>query len=148
MPSTATILVVDDSGTVRCLLDRMLAQAGYSVLLASDGAPALEKAQSTKPDLVILDIQMPLMDGYAVCQQMRAMGSPWDRTPIIFLTSLESNALDLLGRAMGDYVRKPVDETRLLASVERLLAAHSRQEQHAISVKAPQPGESHHCEIL
>ena len=137
MPPIANILVVDDSGTVRCILDRMLVQAGYNVILADDGLTALEMAQSTKPDLVILDIQMPLMDGYAVCQQMKAMGPPWDRTPIIFLTSVESNALDLLGHAMGDYVRKPVDPSRLLTSVERLLAAHDRREQLTTSVRTP-----------
>jgi CheY-like chemotaxis protein len=148
MPSAAKILVVDDSGTVRCVLDRMLTLAGYSVVLAGDGVTALEKARRTNPDLVILDIQMPLMDGYAVCQRMKAIGPPWDRTPIIFLTSVESNALDLLGHAMGDYVRKPVDPTRLLSSVERLLADHDRQEQLTAALKTRHEEGSHRRDLI
>jgi DNA-binding response OmpR family regulator len=95
----------------------MLSRAGYEVHVAEDGRDALSKARNVRPNVVILDIQMPEMDGYAVCQELKKMGGPWDRIPIIFLTSVESNALNLLGHAMGAYLRKPVRVDELLDSV-------------------------------
>jgi DNA-binding response OmpR family regulator len=111
------VLIVDDSSTVRVQLRRTLMRAGYEVVLAANGRAGLAEAQQQPPDLVILDIQMPDIDGYTVCQELKRMGSPLNTTPIIFLTSLESHALSLLGSEMGAYLKKPVRPDDLLAAV-------------------------------
>jgi DNA-binding response OmpR family regulator len=114
-----SILVVDDSRTFRVQLCRTLTRAGYDVLLAADGAEALSKLRERAPALLILDIQMPDMDGYEVCQELKRMGGEWSRLPIVFLTTLDSRALDLLGNEMGAYLRKPVGDAELLDTVKR-----------------------------
>jgi DNA-binding response OmpR family regulator len=121
MPSQ--VLIVDDCRTVRTQLRGMLGGAGYEVDEASDGRAAIVKAREAPPDVIVLDIQMPEMDGYGVCQELKNMGSPWDRIPILFLTSLDSNALNLLGSAMGTYLRKPVGVDELLDSVASLVSS-------------------------
>ena len=115
------ILVVDDSRTLRVQLCRTLSRAGYDVVLAADGPEALSKARESQPTLLILDIQMPDMDGYEVCQELKRMGAPWNELPIIFLTSIDSRALDLLGSEMGAYLRKPVGPDELLDTVARFI---------------------------
>ena len=117
------LLVVDDSRTIRLQLQRVLTEAGYEVILASDGDEGLRRVTDDQPDLMILDIQMPGIDGYALCQSLNQMGKPWDELPIVFVTSLESHALDLLGGQMGGYLRKPVCRHALLATVSRTLGA-------------------------
>lgn len=119
--SQSTILVADDSRTVRTFVTRTLAQAGYSVCTAADGQEAVNLALQSCPKLLVLDIEMPLMDGYTVCQKLHGMGEPWATLPVIFLTSVRSHALDLLGTEMGDYLPKPVCEQQLLDSVTRLV---------------------------
>jgi DNA-binding response OmpR family regulator len=111
------ILIIDDSSTVRVQLRRTLIRAGYGVALACNGSEGIEKARHERPQLVILDIQMPDLDGYAVCEELKRMGPLWAELPIIFLTSLESHALSLLGSEMGAYLRKPVRPDDLLAAV-------------------------------
>jgi DNA-binding response OmpR family regulator len=71
------------------------------------------------PQLLVLDIQMPDLDGYAVCEELKRWGEPWSVLPIVFLTSLQSHALSLLGNEMGAYLRKPVCPTELLHAVRR-----------------------------
>ena len=116
-----SIVAVDDSSTVRLQLRRLLTAAGYEVSVVSSGKEAISLLQSKCPDLLILDIQMPDVDGYTVCQELMRLGSPWDALPIIFLTSLESHALSLLGNEMGAYLRKPVCSDELLGTVARFL---------------------------
>ena len=115
------ILVVDDSNTVRAVLQRTLCQAGYDVVTASDGLEAIEVAKQERPQLAILDICMPHLDGYGVCQELKQMGKPWSELPIIFLTTLESHALELLGHELGAYLQKPICDQRLLETVNSLL---------------------------
>ena len=98
--SRPKILLVDDSRTIRIQLGWMLSEAGYEVEFASDGAEALCLASENPPALVILDIQMPKMDGYQVCQELKRMGKPYHELPIVFLTTIDSHALDLLGSEM------------------------------------------------
>jgi DNA-binding response OmpR family regulator len=116
-----SILVVDDSSTIRLQLQRILSRAGYRVVTAANGKEGLRKAQDECPQLVILDIQMPELDGYTVCQELKRTGYPWDKLPIIFLTSLQSHALSLLGSEMGAYLRKPVCPAALLRTVARFV---------------------------
>lgn len=113
------ILVVDDSRTVRVQLARILSDAGHETRVACDGEEALALIEELQPQLLILDIQMPGMDGYTVCQELQARGAPYSELPVVFLTCLESRALDLLGDAMGAYLRKPVNREELLEAVAR-----------------------------
>jgi len=119
----AQVLIVDDCRTVRTQVRGMLSVAGYEVDEATDGRTALIKVRETPPDVIVLDIQMPEIDGYGVCQALKNMGTPWDRIPILFLTSLDSNALNLLGNAMGTYLRKPVGFDELLDSMATLVGS-------------------------
>lgn len=137
------ILIVDDSRTVRVRLQRTLSDAGYEVFLASDGAEAIQQVQVLQPDVIVLDIQMPDKDGYAVCQELKQMGHPWDELPVIFLTSLQSHALDLLGDEMGAYLRKPVQPDVLLKAVANLFAASGPNSSrvNAVSTEATARGQ-------
>ncbi|QDT08160.1 Alkaline phosphatase synthesis transcriptional regulatory protein PhoP [Planctomycetes bacterium K23_9] len=119
------ILVADDSHTICTLLRRCLTGAGYDVILAHDGKQAVELAKSELPDLVILDIQMPEMDGYAACEKILAINQQRERLPIIFLTKRDGEHLATLGSEMGAYLQKPVCEETLLSTVRALLSRSS-----------------------
>ena len=120
--SQPSILLADDSKTVRTLVGRALTYAGYNVICASDGISAVQLAREHRPSLAVLDIVMPGLDGYAVCERLKAMGPPWEDLPIIFLTCVNSKALELLGNAYGAYLRKPVQPDLLLAEIEKQIA--------------------------
>ena len=115
------LLVVDDSQTIRLSVKRLFDNAGYETIVASDGLEAIDRL-SENPDLIVLDVNMPGLDGYGVCETMREMGSRYDRLPIVFLTSVESRAMELLGHEFGAYLNKPVQPDQLLEVVEELLA--------------------------
>lgn len=118
------VLVADDSSTLRTQLQRALTEAGYEVAVASDGAEAVRLAQQSAPELAILDVEMPQLDGYGVCQEFQRMGQPWDRVPIVFLTAAHSRALEMLGRKLGAYLHKPVGTKQLLQTVAEQLEHH------------------------
>ena len=119
--SLPKLLVVDDCQSVRIKVKRALAGAGYEVVTACDGLEAIEKLDE-QTSLIVLDINMPGLDGYGVCEKIRALGSKYGSLPIVFLTCLESKALELLGREFGAYLNKPVCEQQLLSVVEQQLA--------------------------
>ena len=115
------ILVADDSLTVLRLIDRTLREAGYEVIMAEDGRKAVDAALSTQPDLVVLDINMPELDGYGVCHELLA-SSAWDSgTPVIFLTSADAPHLVTLGNQLGAFLPKPTEPAVLLSTVAKLL---------------------------
>ncbi|MBX3437658.1 MAG: response regulator [Planctomycetaceae bacterium] len=116
------VLVADDSRTIRTQLDLILSQEGIEVITASTGVAALELIFRESPDLAILDINMPELDGYGVCQELMARGTPWNRLPIVFLTSLDSHALEMLGLKMGAYLRKPIVSERVVEVVQSLIS--------------------------
>ena len=120
--SPPKVLVVDDSRTVRTVVNRTLTSVGYEVITASDGIESLEVVQRELPLLAILDIRMPYLDGYGVCQELQKLGEPFSKIPIIFLTTLESHALELLGDELGAYLQKPVRPQQLLDTVARFVA--------------------------
>ncbi|MER6450017.1 DNA-binding response regulator [Streptomyces venezuelae] len=131
----ARILVVDDEPAVREALRRSLAFEGYAVQTAVDGLDALDKAASYSPDLIVLDIQMPRMDGLTAARRLRASGSV---TPILMLTARDTVGDRVTGLDAGadDYLVKPFELDELFARVRALL----RRSSYA----APQsPGESH-----
>ena len=115
------VLIADDSRAVRVCLERSLRGAGYQVFVASDGAEAVRLAAEVEPQLVILDIQMPEMDGYAACDQILQQRS----IPVIFLTKTVASQLNALGHQLGAYIPKPADEHTLLRTVNELLQSAS-----------------------
>ena len=117
------ILIVDDERTVRTSYRILFEREGYSVRLARSGAEALRLFSARRPDLVLLDVDMADMNGYAVCKAMRAEDA---KTPIVFLTAMESDADQLRGLGLGadDYVFKSASNSVLLARVASTLARH------------------------
>ncbi|WP_030300867.1 response regulator transcription factor [Streptomyces katrae] len=125
------ILVVDDEPAVREALRRSLAFEGYAVQTAVDGLDALDKAASYEPGLIVLDIQMPRMDGLTAARRLRAAGST---TPILMLTARDTVGDRVTGLDAGadDYLVKPFELDELFARVRALL----RRSAYAV----PRPG--------
>ncbi len=101
-----TILVVDDEASIRRILQTRLEMIGYSVVTASDGEEALLAFRQETPDLIVLDVMMPKLDGYGVCQELRKQSD----VPIIMLTALGDVADRITGLELGadDYMAKPI----------------------------------------
>ena len=117
-----TILVVDDEPSIVELVRFTLEDADVRVVEASDGAEALVLARRVKPDLVLLDVQMPRLNGLEVCRQLRREPS-FARTPIIMLTAAgqQADRARGLGAGADEYLTKPFSPLALLALVEALL---------------------------
>ena len=113
------ILVVDDDSTISEVVARYLEGEGYAVDVALDGAEALERAKARYPDLVVLDLMLPRVDGLEVCRVLRTQGS----VPIIMLTAKGEEMDRLLGLNLGadDYVTKPFSPKELVARVKAVL---------------------------
>jgi DNA-binding response OmpR family regulator len=112
---SARILVVDDDPTVSDVVGRYLRRAGYDVTLVDDGIAAVEWAEQHAPDLVVLDIMLPSLDGLAVCRRLRQRGF----VPVILLTALGAETDRIMGLEVGadDYVTKPFSPEELLARI-------------------------------
>ena len=119
--SSHKLLIVDDCRSIRVSVQRILSQAGYEVITAADGIEAIERLHE-QPSLIVLDVKMPGMDGYGVCEKLRELGKDYERLPIVFLTCVESKALELLGREFGAYLQKPVQPKELVSVVEKQLS--------------------------
>jgi DNA-binding response OmpR family regulator len=119
MLMTDTILVVDDQANVRQLLQDYLSEQGYNVLTAADGQTALYSARHSQPDLVLLDIMMPKMDGYQFLRQFRQER----QTPVIIITAREEETDAVLSLDLGadDVVNKPFRMRELLARIRAVL---------------------------
>ncbi len=116
------ILVVDDEPEMVKFMRMRLEASGYEVLEAYNGKEALEKAHKEKPDLVILDIMMPELDGFGVCRKLK-IDSEYKSTPIIMLTiKFQPNDIKF-AEAMGAdaYITKPFDDSMLLEKIEDLI---------------------------
>ncbi|MEO0457836.1 MAG: response regulator [Cyanobacteria bacterium P01_A01_bin.114] len=129
MPA-ANILVVDDTPANLHLLLKMLSAQGYQVRPVADGALALTAAQLEPPDLILLDIKMPDLDGYEVCKRLKADRRTCD-VPVIFLTVLDDTIDIVKGLVLGgvDYITKPFKAGELMARVERQIQLRSLQKQ-------------------
>jgi PAS domain S-box-containing protein len=114
----ADILIVDDVPQNLDLLTHILTRAGYGVRAAGDGSVALEAARDKTPDLILLDIRMPVMDGFEVCRQIKARDETRD-VPVIFISGLHDSADKVQGFNVGgvDYITKPIDQAEVLARV-------------------------------
>jgi two-component system, OmpR family, response regulator len=118
--SDATVLVVDDEEYIRDLVTSSLRLAGFSARAVSDGSHALAALEHEAPDLVILDVRLPGIDGFEVCRTLRAGGSD---VPVIFLTARDTPEDRLSGFTKGgdDYVTKPFSLEELIARVRAVL---------------------------
>jgi DNA-binding response OmpR family regulator len=115
----ARILVVDDDPTVSEVVARYLARDGYAVEVVADGREALDRALSAPPDLVVLDLMLPGIDGLEVCRRLRAMAP----VPIVILTARGQESDRIIGLDLGadDYVAKPFSTKELVARVRAVL---------------------------
>jgi two-component system, OmpR family, response regulator len=118
--SAGRVLVVDDESSITELLSTALRYMGYDVATADTGARALERASSTSPDLIVLDVMLPDMDGFEVCRRLRADG---DFVPVIFLTARDAEDDRVTGFIRGgdDYVTKPFSLEELTLRIGALL---------------------------
>ena len=129
---TASIMVVDDTPANLRLLDDLLRQQGYRVRLFPRGALALKAAAANPPDLILLDIMMPDMDGFEVCRQLKANPALND-IPLIFISALADtdNKVKAFEHGAMDYVTKPFQEAEVLARVRTHLALYAMQQAQA-----------------
>ncbi len=118
-----SILIVDDESMVRALLRMMLVRAGFEVTEAEDGQDALHKIAEKKPDLILLDVMMPGMDGFAVCEHLRN-DPQTSALPIIMLSAKADLASINRGLQVGatEYLSKPVPRDELLEHVSNVLS--------------------------
>jgi len=123
------ILVVDDEETMVRSLSTLLAEEGYEVAVAMDGAQALETARAEHPDLILLDVMLPGIDGMEVCRQIRT----WSTVPIIMLTAKTGEVDTVVGLEVGadDYVTKPFSPRELVARIKANLRRAQMQAQQA-----------------
>lgn len=111
-----TILVVDDEKNIRNLLNTNLSKEGYNVIEAEDGVEAVEKAFSDKPDLILLDVMIPKINGVTVCRKIKAVMN----VPILMVTAKDSEVDKILGLELGadDYITKPFSIRELIARIK------------------------------
>ncbi|WP_075527369.1 response regulator transcription factor [Sporosarcina ureilytica] len=114
------ILIVDDEQSIRTLLDYNLTQAGYETLMATEGEEAIRKAENEKPDLILLDLMLPKVDGIEVCKTLRKRHI---NIPIIMLTAKSEELDKVLGLEIGadDYMTKPFSPREVMARVKAVL---------------------------
>ena len=139
------ILVVDDDANICELLRLYLTKEGYQVTVANDGEEGLEKFNAVKPDMVLLDVMMPRMDGLEVCRRIRKAGN----TPVMMLTAKGETFDKVLGLELGadDYMVKPFDAKEVVARIKAVLrrcqttsaAAESTKELELLNCLASHP---------
>jgi two-component system, OmpR family, response regulator len=114
------LLLVDDEDNLRSMLEAALRHHGFDVVPVADGRQALATAATARPDLIVLDVMLPDLDGFEVCRRLRTEG---DRTPVLFLTAKDSTEDKVRGLTLGgdDYLVKPFSLEELVARVEAVL---------------------------
>ena len=130
MSHKQTILVVDDEQDLLDLIEYNLQKEGFDVLKAEDGVEGIEMAREHKPNLVLLDIMMPKMDGMEVVERMRD-DSDLKRIPIIFLTARgdEKTEVEGLDKGGDDYITKPISTTKLISRIKAVLRRFEETEE-------------------
>lgn len=124
------VLVVDDDDDSRRLLSHMLERRGYSVVLADGGQAALDALSTTDVDVILLDVMMPVMDGFAVCREVKKTPSS-AKVPIILLTARDDMETRATGMNLGvsDFLAKPVNKDELFSRVKTQVEARQRGRQ-------------------
>lgn len=130
--SKQTILVVDDERDLLDLIEYNLKKEGFKVLKAENGEEGISKAKEHKPDLILLDIMMPKMDGLEAVEIMRK-DEDLKKTPIIFLTARSDEKTEIYGLNKGgdDYITKPISTTKLVSRIKAVLRRFDDSEQTA-----------------
>ncbi len=125
-----TLLIVDDKPQNLRLMSDFLAEHGFDLMLTRSGAQALEKVQLATPDLILLDVRMPDMDGFEVCRRLKA-DPRTASVPVIFMTAVDDTAHKVEGFGLGavDYITKPLQREELLARIQHHLQLHRLQEE-------------------
>jgi two-component system, OmpR family, alkaline phosphatase synthesis response regulator PhoP len=120
---TKRILIVDDEPNIVAALEFLLQKNGYAVKVAANGEDALAQLDAFKPDLVLLDVMMPKVSGYEVCQRMRAQPQ-WQHIKIVMLSAKGREVEVNKGMSLGAdlYVTKPFSSTELVATIGKLLS--------------------------
>ena len=121
----ATLLIVDDKPQNLRLISDFLAEQGFDLMLTRSGAQALEKIELALPDLVLLDVTMPKMDGFEVCRRLK-QDARTAAVPVIFMTALDDTAHKVEGFRLGavDYITKPFSVAYLEDTVATKIAKH------------------------
>ncbi len=158
-PITGTVLVADDQSSNRELLEELLTTQGFTVITASDGPSALEEIAKTHPDLLLLDVMMPGLNGFEVCERIKNNPETY-LTPVVLITALSDKQDRIEGIKAGadDFLTRPVDRTELLARVRSLLTLKHRTDDLeraesvlfslARSIEGKDPYTHGHCERL
>ncbi|MFF3344767.1 response regulator transcription factor [Streptomyces sp. NPDC002779] len=133
-----TVLLAEDDRAIRHALERALTLEGYRVIAVADGVEALAQAHTAPPDVLVLDVMMPGIDGLQVCRVLRAEG---DRTPILMLTALVETQDRIAGLDAGadDYVVKPFDVEEVFARLRALLRRTGQAEPPSVADVPKQP---------
>lgn len=121
------VLVVDDEVNITQILEFSIGAEGFDVITAQNGEEAIEKARREQPDLIILDIMMPKIDGYEACRILKA--NPLTRNiPVVLLTAKGRDIDKRLGTEVGatDYIVKPFSPNRLVERINQLLSCHKK----------------------
>ena len=123
------ILVVDDEPEAVELVEFNLKQSGYAVMTADDGAEALKKARAQTPDLIVLDVMLPEMDGFEICKSLR-LDTTTAKIPIIMLTAKAAEIDRVLGLELGadDYLTKPFSPRELMQRIKKILSRGAPEE--------------------
>jgi two-component system alkaline phosphatase synthesis response regulator PhoP len=126
------ILVVDDEIYIVHILDFSLGMEGYEVVTALDGEQAIEKARTEKPDLIVLDIMMPKLDGYETCKILKGDKATRD-IPVILLSAKGRNVDQKVGFEVGadDYITKPFSPRKLVERINSILGQTNQQRMQA-----------------
>ena len=116
----ARLLLVDDEDNLRSMLDAALRHSGFEVHAVADGRSAIDAVPEVQPDLIVLDVMLPDLDGFDVCKRLRTSG---DRTPVLFLTARDTTEDKVRGLTMGgdDYLVKPFSLEELVARITAVL---------------------------
>ena len=147
--SNYTVLVVEDDANMQGFLQEVLASEGYSVLTASDGQEALTQAFAQKPDLILLDLLMPNLDGVTFCRAVRADQRTKD-VPIVVVTSLNMQAKleESMAAGADDFIGKPFDVQDLIGRVRSMLQVkhitnpRERMQQYTLALRQLRPPSS------
>jgi DNA-binding response OmpR family regulator len=121
------VLVVDDEVNITQILEFSIGAEGFEVITAQNGEEAVEKARREQPDLIILDVMMPKIDGYEACRILKA--NPLTRNiPVVLLTAKGRDIDKRLGMEVGatDYIVKPFSPNRLIERINQLLSCHKK----------------------
>ena len=158
-PITGTILVADDQAMNRELLEELLSTQGFKVITAPDGAAAVEELTRSQVDLVLLDVMMPLLNGFEVCEKIKSNPETY-LIPVVLITALSDKQDRIEGIKAGadDFLTRPVDRAELLARVQSLLKLKFRTDELeraesvlfslARSIEGKDPHTHGHCERL